>query len=348
MGHEVLLILLDDANEYEELSKNISFKVVDFLNDFSVRDFKSNQFNRFISIIQEFKPDLVHTHLFYAEIMWKLTRLKIPSIFHVHNNIKVLNPFKEGLLTKSSWINWYEKRKYLNLLKIQPTCFLCISKDTYEFVSYYVGGKKGVQIKLIPNAIDTKKFKCKIRSNLDSINLVTIGSLVTNKGHNLLMKIVFELKRLTTKKVSLTIVGDGIERPNLLKLSKNLGIEKNVFFVGKVNNPEEYLKKANFYIHGSLSESFGLVLIEAMASGLPVFSTDGGGNRDLIQNGKNGFIYSSRDSKLIANDIYILSESISKYTEISQAGLRFSQGYDIKEYSSNLVHIYNILTTEKI
>ena len=143
-------------------------------------------------------------------------------------------------------------------------------------------------------------------------------------------------------------MGDGIEKERLLRISKELKIEKNIFFTGKVNNPEEYLRRSNFYIHGSLSESFGLVLIEAMASGLPVFSTDGGGNRDLIENGRNGYIYSSRNPKRIAKDIYYLSESISKYTEIAQSGLDFSQSYDIKEYGENLVQLYNTLIAEKI
>ncbi len=348
LGHEVILILFENINEYEDISKDISCQLVEISKNFSVRNYESKEFQSLKKIVKEFNPDVVHTHLFAAEIVWKLTGIKIPSIFHIHDNIKVFHPFKEGVLKKASWVKWYEKTKYSGLLKTQPTCFLCISKDTYNFITYHIAQKNGSKIKLIPNAIDTNKFKCQIRSDLTSINLVTVGSLVLNKGHELLFNVVLELKKLTNKNVSLTVVGDGIEKERLLRISKELKIEKNIFFTGKVNNPEEYLRRSNFYIHGSLSESFGLVLIEAMASGLPVFSTDGGGNRDLIENGRNGYIYSSRNPKRIAKDIYYLSESISKYTEIAQSGLDFSQSYDIKEYGENLVQLYNTLIAEKI
>ena len=50
----------------------------------------------------------------------------------------------------------------------------------------------------------------------------------------------------------------------------------NVKFLGKVDNPETYLQQSNFYVHGADEEPFGLVLIEAMASGLPVFTTEEG------------------------------------------------------------------------
>ena len=343
-GHKIKLILFEDTNEYKKLTNDVSYEVFDLLKDFSVRKYMTQTFKDFQNAIICFNPDIVHTHLFGAEIIWKLTQMPIPSVFHIHDNIKAFSPFETGLLKKVSWITWYEKKTYLTLLKKQPTYFLTISKGTYNYIRKTVKPNKN-SLGLIHNAIDTSKFISNIERDLSDIRLVSIGSLVEKKGHKFILKVLSLIKQQCNYSVSLKILGDGPLKSDLLEYAQKNDLNDIVDFKGKVDYPEKYLEEANIYLHGAREEPFGLVLIEAMASGLPVFSTDGGGNRDLINHNENGFIYYERDAQIIASDIQKLIEDKSKYIQISLAGKKFSKDFDIVEYTTKITELYSKLSS---
>src|SRR3712207_8859434 len=73
----------------------------------------------------------------------------------------------------------------------------------------------------------------------------------------------------------LFILGTGTEQPNLEALSKSLSLESEIKFLGQKQNPYPYMKQAKLFLHASLQEGFGLVLVEAMACGTPVIAKIG-------------------------------------------------------------------------
>ena len=75
-----------------------------------------------------------------------------------------------------------------------------------------------------------------------------------------------------------------------LNRSKELGVVPCVTATGNVSNVAQYLWKGEVYIHSAKYEPFGLVLVEAMAAGLPVIALDAGGNRDIVEDGVNGYL----------------------------------------------------------
>lgn len=89
--------------------------------------------------------------------------------------------------------------------------------------------------------------------------------------------------------------GEGPER-NHLQISINSQ--------GLINHPEKELSNSNLYFHPTKYEPFGLVLIEVMAAGIPVITTDGQGNRDVVHEGSNGLFFYDRDPLAIANCYY--------------------------------------------
>ena len=332
MGADVKLVAFDKSVEYEALLNSVDYKVFDLLNSVSIRHPNSPTMQAFKQYVNEFSPDVVHTHLFSAELIWKLTRIEIPTVFHIHDNIKSFSPFATGFPKKENLIKLYEKLSYKKLKKIQKTHFLTISKDTNNYIKR----------KLKLNNSDVSLL-CEDSRELNSLRLVTIGSLVPKKGHSFLLDLVTGLKKITNKSVELIVLGDGPLKQKLLLEKEEKGLSNEVSFLGKVNNPEEYLRQANFYVHGAYEEPFGLVLIEAMASGLPVFTTDGGGNKDLMNNRENGFIYFYRNATKIANDILELSESEKDYNRVRLNAIEFSKKFDIKDYGRNLEVIYRSL-----
>tara|TARA_Y100000589_G_C27176177_1_gene638865 strand:- start:1012 stop:2151 length:1140 start_codon:yes stop_codon:yes gene_type:complete len=336
-GVSVLLVLLEDKIEHDVDLDGIEVfhtSARSIINPFKKH---SSEYIKFKEKVLNFKPDIVHTHLFEAEMLWKSTMFNIPTIFHIHDNIKVFSPFEKGISKKNSWFKFLEKKYYLTLLKKQTTKFLCISKDTERYIKSKFKGDCTI---LLHNAIKVKKFINNNKSDLNVISLITIGSLVENKGHLFLIDVVNELIKLTDRKVQLSILGDGYKKEEILNKIKIKKLGSAIRLLGKVKNPEVDLSLSDFYIHGAFEESFGLVLIEAMAAGLPVFTTDGRGNRDLIIQGENGMIYKKRDAVKIAEDILSVANNPKKYDCMSKFCVEYSKKFDIQEYVIKLIKFY--------
>ena len=100
------------------------------------------------------------------------------------------------------------------------------------------------------------------------------------------------IARMTTTRVEYT---DGAEMKNVKNLSVYKELESRIQFKGTVDNVQDYLNDSDIYVHSAIHESFGLVLLEAMAARLPVISIDGKGNRDVVLNGKNGYLINDQN-----------------------------------------------------
>ena len=120
-----------------------------------------------------------------------------------------------------------------------------------------------------------------------------------------------------------------------------------VHLLGNVHDVPSYLRQATFFIHTALYEPFGLVLLEAMATGLPVISLDGKGNRDIILNGKNGYLLQENEPAMFVSKIIDLMNDGEKYQLISEYARSFAENYDIKKYVEKLVEYYKLLYLEQ-
>ena len=110
--------------------------------------------------------------------------------------------------------------------------------------------------------------------------------------------------------------------------------------LGNQDHPELFLQNSFCYLCTSKSEAFGLTLIEAMASGLPVVCTDGKGNRDLIQEGDNGFMVWSRDPEMLADKIELLLKNEALRIEMGKKAFTFAQDFGMKKYVDSLIYFY--------
>ena len=150
---------------------------------------------------------------------------------------------------------------------------------------------------------------------------------------------MLELKKISSLKFTLNFLGDGVLHEKLKNKTKELGIQDSIKFHGIVSNPEKYLQNSHIYVHSAFYEPFGLVILEAMSTGLPVISTDGRGNRDLINN-KNGILLNHRDPKKYALEIIELINNKNKYDKLSEESIRTAKRYDIKNYTDKLLNLY--------
>ncbi len=140
-----------------------------------------------------------------------------------------------------------------------------------------------------PCMVDKKEFGAEsANKDKDVFEIITAGRLVSVKGQWHLIR-AFRLFLKSNPESRLVILGEGSLLQTLADLCISLGIESKVEFKGFVSNPEEELMKADLFVLTSLWEGFGNALVEAMACGLPVISTDcSGGPREIIAPDKFG------------------------------------------------------------
>ncbi len=117
--------------------------------------------------------------------------------------------------------------------------------------------------------------------------VLSVGRLVPGKRFDLLIKAFAQLKN---KSASLVIVGEGSERQNLTALIDELGLSPRVKLPGYVQDTGAYYASAKCFALTSSTESFGLVLVEALGFGLPVLATDCGGPREVLDDGRYGVL----------------------------------------------------------
>jgi len=145
------------------------------------------------------------------------------------------------------------------------------------------------QIIMIPNGVDTERFKPSGGPVQSRCRLVCVGRLVRVKGIDILIDAFAHLKRegICTR---LDIVGAGPERAALSEKALDLGCAGDVIFHGEVGNVENFLDTAGIFVQPSLAEGMSNVLLEAMACGLPVIATRTGAATDIIRDGVNGLL----------------------------------------------------------
>ena len=141
--------------------------------------------------------------------------------------------------------------------------------------------------------------------NEDAPIILAVGRLSKEKGFEYLLKAVSLLKEGNNAR--LVILGEGKEEANLRKLSKEIGIDKQVLFLGFKDNPYKYMKRSTIFVFPSLYESFGIAMVEAMACGIPVIATQSyAGIEDIIEHEKTGLLIAAADEKALSESMFRL------------------------------------------
>lgn len=293
----------------------------------------------FVRFVDDYKPDVIHSHLYESELIaHSYIKPEIKYFSHGHDNMIQLKRLSlKTFFSKREFTNYYERHWLIARYKRANSTFIAISKDTFAYFSQNLPSPIRERTVLLYNAINLKRFGSGEKNGV--FTLVSTGNLVPKKGHALLLDTMSVLLKRGLK-VQLYILGYGPQMQELQDQSKQLSIEDFVHFEGNVANVQDYLKRAHIYVHSAKYEPFGLAIIEAMASELPVVCTDGVGNRDLIQEGKNGFMITNRDADAFADKIDLLLRDEKLRQEIGLGAKEFSKQFDISKYVERLLEIY--------
>jgi glycosyltransferase involved in cell wall biosynthesis len=298
---------------FETLNQNIHFDCINFHQPFSA-----------LSVI--------HSNL----------SLNIPKIYTCHSlsfeEFMSRNGNSHRLISKiKNFIQSQVHKRIEKNVLIKADKIVVLSKYTKAKVinSYNVLEKK---IQIIPGGVDLIKFrptvdKNKIRKQLNipsnKIILFTVRNLVQRMGlENLIIAFNDLIKQ--NAEINLVIGGDGKLKPGLIALARSFGIEDHIHFVGFI--PEEqlpfYYQMADIFVLPTKElEGFGLVTLEAMASGLPVLGTPVGGTKEIIGNFDSSFLFKSPDPdsmvELIFEKYHLIKRDPQRWQEISNRCRKF-------------------------
>ena len=341
-GIEVLLLNLYPLNEYENLSKNLKrvicgSRVYPSLSGKTIADLTD-----FKNIITKFKPDIIHSHLFEAEILSRFeVNANIKYITHCHDNMHQLEnmsfkTFKE----KKSITNFYEKKLLIKRYKKSHNRFIAISTDTHNYFTRVLPKSFSNRISHLPNAINFEKFfNPNTPEKKSKIKISSVGSLVDKKNQIFLIDVA-KILRLRGIDFSIEIFGDGPNRNLISEKIEKENLKDVITLHGNIEAVEKHLHDSTLYVHPATYEPFGLAILEAMAAGLPVISLDGKGNRDIIENGVNGYIISQKNPLLFAEKIIELINNRDLFEKISNNAKLNAKKYDIKNYTEKLLQFY--------
>jgi len=173
------------------------------------------------------------------------------------------------------------------------------------------------------NGIDVNRFRTETNSRrLDGkpFVILAIGRLHPMKGFNLLIRALSNLK---DKEVVLRIAGEGAQDKELQSLAANLGEDERVEFLGHQDDVHSLYRHASCFVLPSVShESFGIVLAEAMASGLPIITSDFGPLPEINIDGETGIVVAAGDSTALARAIRYLVDHPDKSKKFGRNGVK--------------------------
>jgi L-malate glycosyltransferase len=205
------------------------------------------------------------------------------------------------------------------------------------------------KLKVMYNCIDIVKFKPVAVKNLEKVldkklpkfNFITVGTL--GKGVNKRVDVSIKSTAILKEKgfdVGLIVCGDGEQKQNLEKLAIDLGIESQVQFLGMRNDIPQILPHAFAFVHAAPYEPFGIVCIEAMASGLPAIVPNSGGIQKIVSDGVDGYVYEHLDENQLAIKMETLLLNNS-YSIMVESALEKIKKYDVKLYVEELYKLYH-------
>ena len=204
-----------------------------------------------------------------------------------------------------------------------------------------------IETKCVGNVVDTSAFTYENKKVEKEFVFVTASRLVPGKSINVLIE-AFSRISISNNNVYLKIIGYGPEKENLIKLVSTKKIEGKVEFCGTLTKNEinEHYKTAHCFVLPSKSETFGVVYIEAMTSGLPIIATKCGGPEDFI-NEKNGIMVEvdNVDELTIAMQNMILNYESYNYELISKQAI---EKYSPETISKQLIELYSDLKYNKV
>lgn len=280
-------------------------------------------------VIKGIKPDIVHVQDLQRGVPAYLAK-KILGI-----------PFVVWGQGDDVYGTWFGKSVIAPLVLMHAATVIALSEQMKKVMIAIAPCK----VSIVPNGIFLDQFRSQQeRDDLkerDTKTIIFVGRLREVKGVRYLID-AMKIIHAADPEVKLIIIGEGEERQLIERRIIEYGLEHCITLTGAIPNEEvsTFLATSDIFLLPSLSEGFGIVIIEAMAAGLPIIASRVGGIPDLITDGKEGFLVEPKNPQQIAERVlYLINEEFLR-KEISLKNRSIAEKYDWSLITQQLEEIY--------
>lgn len=349
-GHQVHFITYSQPVRLPSFTENTFYHEVS-VSDYPLFDYQPYELvlsSRLVDVVVNEKLDLLHVHYaiphasaaYMAQQILATKGIRLPFITTLHGTDITLvgrdasfEPVITFAINKSDAVTAVSQD---------------LKADTYKYF------KVNREIEVIPNFIcleDYGQFSPSCQRKLFAPEGERIMVHVSNFRKVKRVEDVLRVFDIVRKKIptKLILVGDGPERSNIEKLCRELKTCDDIVSLGKVQNPSEVLSIADLFILPSETESFGLAALEAMASHVPVISSNTGGLPEVNINGVTGFTSNVGDVEDMAKNAYTILSTDESLQRFREAAYKKAQEFDIRKILPMYESLYQrVLESDKV
>lgn len=305
------------ASDGEEpiLDCDYSYKICFSRSPFNLNNIKA--YHRLKNIIEKEKFDIIHCHTPVGGAIARLAARKARKYgtkviytghgFHFYKGAPVLN-----------WLLYYPAEKFCAKY---TDCLITINEEDYNNVKHFQF-QAGMMKRVHGVGVPLERFYChtleekqllrkQYRYKKDAFILICVAEINKNKNQRFLIEAVRKLYKRHPE-IKLLLVGKGPVQGELEQRVKEENIGDIVQFLGYRSDVENLIALSDILVTASYREGLPVNIMEAMASGLPVVCTDVRGQRELIINEKNGYLYPIDDEEEFCKKIELLTEKTQR------------------------------------
>lgn len=350
MGHQVY-IYAPEKPGYKDKNPNVfRFKSIKIIQEPEMRyALNSLPVNHKLEEIKHLKLDIAHAHTpFSLGLLAKNISEKqnIPLIYTHHTHYeeyakvylreKILWPYIAKVY--SAWFS-----NFSNVL-IAPS--IKIKKLLYDY-----GVKKTIPIYVLPTGINLNIFKKslkarydlrkKLKINLKKNVLISVSRLGKEKNLEFLIKSFAQLLK-KRKDVLMLMIGHGHFLKQLKKTAQELKIDRSIIFTGEIPHEKihSFYQASDIFVFSSLTETQGLVILEAMSIGLPVIALEDDALAEIVINNQNGFLIKKQSPELFAQKIAKVLNDPFLHESFSNSAIKKASNFSEEKITKKLIEIY--------
>lgn len=294
-GHEVSIVSLTDPGAYVEELEGLGIEVVGLGMKHAASDVAA--FPRLVRLVRQWRPDVVHAHMFHAILLARLARIgvRMPVLVSTTHNF-----------SPESW----SRRMFYRFTDRLSTITTNVSEAG---TAAYIEAKAAPPGRIIafPNGIaipdrHNGPLRAQKRQELeldDGFAWLAVGRLEEPKDYPTMLRALQVLVNAGSRSTFL-IAGHGSEAGKVERIFAGMSeLHGQVRFLGVRSDVPDLMDACDGYVMSSSSEGLPLVLLEASAASLPIVATDVGGNKEIVAHGVNGYVVPAQDPEALAKSM---------------------------------------------